>query len=226
MRKILLLLIVFHSYFVHAQFGIVQDKDGFVNVREEENTTSKILQKINNGTVLAIDQEVANSQWVLVEYEPEANGYVFHDRIKKVEDFQSIDAVKLKNNSVNFEINDLKILIETKKFDKKNHIITKEGNLIYAIDGEEILGTDGTLPNNEYHSFKIYYQDSLIEVPNKFYKNLYNIETKKFRLTYNKDSNQYYLFGTFSDGAATYDAIWVIQEGRIIKHIAQINFYA
>lgn len=226
MRKILLLLVVFHSCFVHAQFGIVQDKDGFVNVREEESTNSKILQKIKNGTVLAINQEKEDSQWILVEYESESNGYIFHDRIRKVEDYSNVSDFKLTNSSINFDINDLKILIETKKFDKKNHIITKEGNLIYAIDGEEILGTDGTLPKNEYHSFKIYYQDNLIEVPNKFYKNLYNIETKNFRLTYNKDSNQYYLFGTFSEGAATYDVIWVIEKGKIIKHIAQINFYA
>lgn len=226
MKKISFLFIVFQSFFMQAQFAIVQDKDGFVNVREEENINSKILKKLNNGTVVPIDQEVSDNQWVLVEYEPESNGYIFHDRIKKVDEYLNINAFKIASNAVNFEHNELKILIETKKFDKKKHVITKEGDLIYAIDGEEILGTDGILPQTEYQSFKIIYQNNLIEVPAKFYKNLYNADVKNFKLTYNQDSNQYYLFGTFSDGAATYDAIWVLEKGKVIKHIAQINIYA
>lgn len=38
--------------------------------------------------------------------------------------------------------------------------------------------------------------------------------------------NQYYLFGTYSDGAGVYDTLWVLDNGEIVKHIAQINAYA
>ena len=41
----------------------------------------------------------------------------------------------------------------------------------------------------------------------------------------NKELNQYYLFGTYSDGAGVYDALWVLENGKIVKHIAQINYY-
>lgn len=226
MRKILFLFIIIHSYSVKAQFGIVTDNDGFANIREEESTASKILQKIKSGTVLSIDQEENKSNWFLVEYEPESNGYIFHDRLKKVEDYLNIDPISLTENSINFETSDLKVIIKTKKFNKNKHVIIKEGEYVYSIDDEEILGTDGLLPQNEFESFKISFQNNLIEIPNNYYKRLYNLEVKNFRLTFNKDLNQYYLFGTFSEGAATYDAIWVIENGKIVKHIAQINFYA
>lgn len=226
MRKILFLFIVIHSYSVQAQFGLVMDNDGFANIREEKSATSKILQKIKSGTVLSIDQEENKSNWFIVEYEPESNGYIFHDRIKKVEDYLNINPVTLTENSVNFETSDLKVIIKTKKFNKNKHVIIKEGEYVYSIDDEEILGTDGLLPQNEFESFKISFQNNLIEIPNNYYKRLYNLEVKNFRLTFNKDLNQYYLFGTFSEGAATYDAIWVIENGKIVKHIAQINFYA
>lgn len=226
MRKILFLFIVIHSYSVKAQFGIVNDNDGFANIREDQSTTSKILQKIKSGTVLSIDQEEDKSNWFLVEYEPESNGYIFNDRLKKVEDYLNIDPISLTENSVNFETNELKVIIKTKKFNKNKHVIIKEGEYVYSIDDEEILGTDGLLPQNEFESFKISFQNSLIEIPDNYYKRLYNLEVKNFRLTFNKDLNQYYLFGTFSEGAATYDAIWVIEKGKIVKHIAQINFYA
>jgi len=51
MKKGVFILTLFSSYFAQAQFGIVQDKDGFVNVREQQNTTSTILTKMKNGKI-------------------------------------------------------------------------------------------------------------------------------------------------------------------------------
>lgn len=50
------LFIFIFSFYTQSQFAIVNDKDGFVNVREQQNTTSTILTKMKNGSVVAIDQ--------------------------------------------------------------------------------------------------------------------------------------------------------------------------
>ncbi|MEG0696748.1 MAG: hypothetical protein RR447_06390, partial [Algoriella sp.] len=78
----------------------------------------------------------------------------------------------------------------------------------------------------EYKSFKINFKGKEIIIPKDNYTNLYNANLDKMKLTYNKALSQYYLFGTFSDGAGVYDAIWVLENGKIVKYIAQINFYA
>ena len=230
MKKGLLFIALFSSYFIQAQFGIVQDEDGFVNVRDEQSTSSKILTRINSNTVLPIfdeeDEGLESSKWFLVEYKTEASGYIYKDRIKKIEDFEHIKPTKYSDNLIEFSISDYNIEIQTQKFNSKNHKIHQENNFIYAIDGKEFLGSDGILPQTEYKSFKINFKGKEIIIPKDNYTNLYNANLDKMKLTYNKALSQYYLFGTFSDGAGVYDAIWVLENGKIVKYIAQINFYA
>jgi hypothetical protein len=230
MKKILFFVSLFMTCFAQAQFGIVQDKDGYVNVRDEQSTSSKIVGKLNSNTIIPIFNEenegLKNSNWLLVEYQAEASGYIYKDRIKKIEDFETIKPIKSSSNSIEFSISDYKIQLETQKFNPKNHIITKEGELIHSIDGKDFYGSDGVLPQIEFKSFKLFFKGQEIIIPKDDYTNLYNLTLSEMKLTYNKALNQYYLFGTFSDGAGVFDTIWVLENGKLIKHIAQINFYA
>lgn len=226
MKKSLFFLTTFLTYFVQAQFGIVQDNDGFVNVRDEKSTSSKILAKVSSNTILSIYGDEEDSKWYLAEFELEKAGYIYQDRIKKLEDFEPILPSFADGNKIMFSIEDYSIQLETQKFNPKNHILTKEAGIIYAIDGKDFFGTDGLLPQTEYKSFKILFKGKEVTIPKEYYANLYNARPKEIKLTYNKELNQYYLFGTFGDGAGVYDALWVLENGKIVKHIAQINFYA
>lgn len=226
MKKGLFILATFFSYFAQAQFGVVQDKDGFVNVRELENANSQILTKIKTGTILPIDPESINPNWVLVEYKPEYNGYIYHDRIKNVEDFETISPISLSTNTIVFSTSDYKIQIEIQKFNPKNHRIKKENDFVYEIDDKQAFGIDGMMPTTEIKSFKILYKNQPIEIPKSYYTTLYNMQLDSFRFAYNQNLDQYYLYGTFSDGAASFDAIWVVEKGKIIQHLAQLSFYA
>ncbi len=226
MKKSLFFIALFLSFFARAQFGVVQDKDGFVNVRELENSTSQILAKIKSGTILSIDPEPTNPNWILVEYKPESNGYIYHDRLKKIEDFEMIKPSTITSNSVAFSFGHYQLSVEIQKFNPKNHKITKENDLVYAIDGNQALGIDGMMPTKEFRSFKIQYKNQSIDVPRNFYSNLFNTDVESFKLSYNKNLNQYYLFGSFSDGAASFDAVWVLENGKIVQHLAQLSYYA
>lgn len=225
MKKGVFILTLFSSYFAQAQFGIVQDKDGFVNVRDEVNTSSKILAKINSNTILTYE-DVEAKNWLMVEYKPENSGYISKDRIKDLIEFEKINPTKKSSTSIQYSFQDYRIAIETQKFNPKNHAITKDENTIIAIDNHDILGSDGVLPMTEFKTFKIYYKEKEINVPKEYYAFLYNADLMDLKLTYNKSLNQYYLFGTFSEGAGVFDALWVLENGKIVKHIAQINSYA
>jgi hypothetical protein len=58
----------------------ISDPDGFTNLRKEKNTSSEILQKINNGSEVEV---LDNSEdWWLVQTKEGRKGYVYKTKIK------------------------------------------------------------------------------------------------------------------------------------------------
>src|SRR5471030_1527677 len=98
--SILLLL----GFTAQAQsFAIVNDPDGFVNVREEKSLKSKVIQKINDGQILLIeDTDGKPDNWAYVAgptltidyktdkkidntYSGGLKGYVYKNRLISIE---------------------------------------------------------------------------------------------------------------------------------------------
>lgn len=52
MKSVLFAFLIFCYLGSSAQFVIVSDKDGYVNVRENADTQSKITDKLNNGHLI------------------------------------------------------------------------------------------------------------------------------------------------------------------------------
>ena len=61
------------------EYGVVNDKDGWVNLRERPDISSKSLAKILNGTNLEILEKKVN--WYKVYSESGRVGYIFKDRL-------------------------------------------------------------------------------------------------------------------------------------------------
>lgn len=62
------------------QIGIIQDPDGYTNLRKDKNTASEVLQKIKSGEkVNVLDQ---NGDWWLIETKDGKQGYIHKSRIK------------------------------------------------------------------------------------------------------------------------------------------------
>jgi len=61
------------------EYGIVDDKDGWVNLRLEPSTESTVIAKILNGTNLEVLDKKGN--WFKVSTESGRIGFVFNDRL-------------------------------------------------------------------------------------------------------------------------------------------------
>ena len=61
------------------EYGIVDDKDGWVNLRLEPNVNSTVMARISNGTNLEILDKTEN--WFKVSTESGRIGYIFKDRL-------------------------------------------------------------------------------------------------------------------------------------------------
>ena len=91
MKRILLVASLFIPSFSFAQsnhFGLIQDKDGYVNVRDQASTKSKVVDKLNNGDVVSFVGDYAENQFSYVLYAKNGSGYIHESRINKFKDFQ------------------------------------------------------------------------------------------------------------------------------------------
>jgi len=63
-------------------YGIINDPDGYTNVREEKSSKSDILFKIYNNKRFKVIND--NGNWWLIEYNRK-QGYMYKDRINIIE---------------------------------------------------------------------------------------------------------------------------------------------
>lgn len=65
----------------NSEFAKIVDKDGYVNMREKNNTTSKILSQIQSGKLVEILEQ--KDEWWLVLYDNK-KGYIHKSRLRLV----------------------------------------------------------------------------------------------------------------------------------------------
>jgi hypothetical protein len=68
-----------YSAFLKREYGVVNDKDGWVNLREAPDISSPTIARILNDTNLEILDKSGN--WFKVYTESGRTGYVFKDRL-------------------------------------------------------------------------------------------------------------------------------------------------
>lgn len=67
-----------------SKTGLVQDPDGYVNIRKEQNTRSEILGRITTGESFLYWELPEN--WYVVQTRDNIRGYVYKDRIREKKD--------------------------------------------------------------------------------------------------------------------------------------------
>ena len=117
MNKLLTLLtLLFSLYFSNsfAQFAKVIDKDGYVNLRENANSKSKIIGRIKSNENVYISNKVNDDEnWSYINYEQKkgavfskyVSGYIHNSRIKQINSFLLIPSVEDNQEGTNFGCN-------------------------------------------------------------------------------------------------------------------------
>ncbi|MEZ0128642.1 hypothetical protein AB9T88_02085 [Flavobacterium sp. LBUM151] len=228
MRRIQLLafLLVFNLCF--SQFAIINDVDGYVNVRSSAKTTNNITDKLDNGFIVYYFEPKGN--WANIDYKKntkELNGYIYKNKIKFITDFKEIP---LKANQIEKVILDdglIKIEISETKFLKDKHkLFFFKGNSdqLHKIDDSIFLGTDGDIPKREYKSLEVEINNVKVQIPNDALKNLYNPTLYNSKANYDQINDILYIHSTNSDGAGGYEIIWVIEKKKYKARIEAYGF--
>lgn len=72
-------------------YGVIDDKDGYVNLRKSPELSSEVIKKINNGTIVYCYNEGGRINDFCYSQTPEGKGYIHTSRILKLDnDFKTI----------------------------------------------------------------------------------------------------------------------------------------
>ena len=220
MRKLVVPFLLF-CQFVVAQvieggaFAVINDKDGYVNVRKEKSVHSKVLKKLDNNTLIFVLEydKAYYGNWIYADNE----GYIYNDRVKWIHNFPQIAKGIAKGNTIVFEGKEIQVVLSTEKFDKSKHSFKyhKEyRDIIEKIDGKLFWGTDG-MPKREYKSIEIKIRGKQVPIPKSAYNDLYesSLYIEFNSVHYDKDNDILYIVANNGDGAGAYMVCWQIEKG-------------
>ena len=221
MRKLVVPFLLF-CQFVVAQvieggaFAVINDKDGYVNVRKEKSVHSKVLKKLDNNTLIFVLEydKAHDGNWIYADNE----GYIYNDRVKWIHNFPQIAKGIAKGNTIVFYRKEIQVVLSTEKFDKSKHSFKyhKEyRDIIEKIDGKLFWGTDGNMPKREYKSIEVKIRGKQVSIPQSAYNDLYEsyLYTEFNSVHYDKDNDILYIVALNSDGAGAYMVCWQIEKG-------------
>ena len=221
MRKLVVPFLLFCQIVVAqaiegGAFAVINDKDGYVNVRKEKSVQSKVLKKLDNNTLIFVLEydKAYYGNWIYADNE----GYIYNDRVKWIHKLPKIAKGVVKGNTIVFEGKEIQVVLSTEKFDKSKHSFKyhKEyRDIIEKIDGKPFFGTDGNMPKEAYKSIEIKIRGKQVSIPQSAYSDLYepNLYTDLNFVYYDKDSNNLYIVANNGDGAGAYMVCWQIEKG-------------
>lgn len=215
----------------YADFGFIQDKDGYVNVRENSSLSSKVTTKLNNNEIVSCVMDEETNNFCLVNASNGVTGFVYKNRINN---FSGYTSLKLSQYSKEKAVyNDKNIIVEV--YAKKAILDSKlyknfKGEYKY-FNNKKFFGTDGTLPNNDFLQLDkiiIKDKDKKIEIGKNdieqyfFPKNGIDgdkNELADFKIYYL--NNNIFILNTFNDGgAAAYNIVLNLQNGKVVANKA------
>lgn len=212
------ILIFFTGYFTcfgqNSHFAIVDDPDGYVNVRDNDN---KIIDKIQSNTVVYCFEDENTENWQAVEYSRGGindYGNIHTSKLKNLSKFTPIPLLQEKNNEAIFEKNNLKIILGKQPFEQNDNVFTfsQDGFTLLA-NGLIMWGTDGNRPKYEYSHIDIYINSQVYHLPKSAYSDLFEPSLNSTEVYFDQNKNIIYICTLNGDGAGGYYTIWVINNG-------------
>lgn len=213
-----------------AQFAIIADKDGFVNVRKSADITSTIIDTLSNGQIVFCFE--TEGEWRPIDYNlsrQNKHGYVHGSRVKLVDEFDKIRYEVLTDSTITFRKDSIKLWITKTPFHPKNKMLDyhtgdaakNEMSWLEKINGKEIWGTDGNVPRNQYGQITLTVgQDNiLLPIADLFEPNL------EFTTVHIDSKNRtVYISAINGDGAGGYAVLYVIENGKFKERITTVPF--
>jgi hypothetical protein len=224
--------ILSHAFVATAQLAIINDPDGFTNVRAGSSANSKIIGKFNDGDVFSYDDE--KNEWVKVGYYPADSsnrvyfeGYIHKDRLLPIDQLYCIlkNHKTVTNGHLTLHKDSLTVEFMITPFRPAQHLLRKENDWIQKIDGKRPLGTDGEMPVEKLTRLRVVIGDHAVAIPAAAWDNLYDPTFETCNVLVDARTGFMYI-DLVSDRSAAggYEIVWIFKNDRYIKrYVDQSN---
>ena len=194
---------------------LVEDKDGFTNVRAGNSVESKVAGKVLSGSVVAVEE--VKGEWAQISDDlgQGRNLFVHNSRLKKLEGWKQAAGTPAKDgNAAGVKSGGVEAKVTAAPFVAAEHKITKEKEYVKEVDGHTIWGTDGNLPTKSL-ALTLTVDGKPVTLPAEAIRDLYqpNMETLAL-LTKGKPGEHALVVMQNSDGAGGYTVVWAIAAGK------------
>jgi len=229
MKVIKTIILLFFTVNAFSQLSVVNDADGYVNVRFKADKNGRIENKLlNNEVVFCFDPD---GNWVNVDYKKnneDLSGYIYKDRVKYISNFANVKPLELTYISVKFEYDSVRVqLLKSKFISKQNKLSYRKNNgykFLYKINGKSFFGTDGETPKYQYEKIHITIGKDTLKIPVSDYNDLYEPNFNSTTLNFDDKNQIYYLSALNSDGAGGYEVVWVFEKRKYKRRYVYYGF--
>ena len=201
-----------------GQVAIIQDPDGWTNVRKAPNGQSEIIQRVYENEVFWYDYETPDREqdWVSI-YMPKNDfslgksepnyiiGFIHKSRLIPLEKLE-----RYSGSDFTFEY-------KLSDFDSTNRIVDKQDEKwVTAIDGRPVWGTDGNFPRTQVDNIEVRIEGQEVEIHKVFYSDIYECDNG---LSVYKKEDTYFVHQWNSDGAGAYEIVWVLDKNGLKQRL-------
>ncbi|MDV7556494.1 SH3 domain-containing protein [Acinetobacter baumannii] len=216
---------------LHAAFGLIQDKDGYVNVRENSSLSSKVTSKLNNNEIVSCVMDEETNNFCLVNASNGATGFVYKNRINNFSGYTSIKLSQYSREKVIYSDKNIIVEVYAKKAISDPKLYkTFKGKYKY-FNNKKFFGTDGSLPDNNFLQLDkiiVKEKDNRIEISRTELEQYFfpkdgidegKNELADFKIYYL--NNNIFILNTFNNGgAAAYNIVLNIKNGKLVANKA------
>ena len=202
---------------IQAQFASISDKDGYVNIRSSASLSNNVQDTLNNGRLVYLYEK--QGSFYNTEYYKRGenrNGYVYWDRVKKVDANERVRLTSSPANTEIFSAANVKVTITRQAFVKSKYKLSyyKDApDQIEKFNGKTGYGRDGGLPALEYKSIQVQVGQQVITLPAGATENLFEPSPGNTEVFYDRAKDILYIQASNGSGAGYYDVIWKIEKG-------------
>lgn len=215
----------------YADFGFIQDKDGYVNVRENSSLSSKVTTKLNNNEIVSCVMDEETNNFCLVNASNGVTGFVYKNRINNFGGYTSIKLSQYSREKAVYSDKNIIVEVYAKKaiLDPKLYK-TFKGEYKY-FNNKNFFGTDGSLPDNNFLQLDkiiVKEKDNRIEISRTELEQYFfpkdgvdggKNELADFKIYYL--NNNIFILNTFNEsGAAAYNIVLNVKNWKLVSNKA------
>lgn len=221
-----------------SEYGIVEDEDGWTNVRSSPSLSANIIGQVREGEIFWINTDLQLPNWCQILYlEEDASnytdniyvtglddrvvkqGYVHSSRVKNLTE-ETIELERVcQDNHCRYFNEQWEITVNWLDF-ATTDIDYRIDGVLRKIDGEFVWGTDGMMPSKSIGKLIIVHNGEQVVLDASALAGFYQPNIEALSLTYDHTSASYLVWMANSDGAGFYSALWQIKEGSCINRYA------